>query len=323
MTNRMKQMVKRISVLFAAVLLLGVTGSMLTAEAATKWAFSSVEGKKVSANGTLTMDKNEIQDMNIYRNGKQIKENNATYKVSWYSSDETVVAVNKKTGELCADKEKKMQSDSGKATITAVVKNKKNGGTAKIKFTVQVVTTPVPKYFTYSTENGQVTITGYTDRKAVKIEIPKRIEGYPVTKIEGDVFKFKYDLKEISIPSTVEIDRTLFTGTQIRQEALEKTGMFIVNGILFAVDEAAEQITIPKGVTRIDGYAFDETEDDDGSNGHNERVDLELGVNYLVNDNFSVGAYAEYYLGGDVEENISRKDIEYDRTIGLNAKVAF
>ena len=83
--------------------------------------------------------------------------------------------------------------------------------------------------------------------------------------------------------------------------------------------KAWDKVTADAGVR----YAFDETEDDDGSNGHNERVDLELGVNYLVNDNFSVGAYAEYYLGGDVEENISRKDIEYDRTIGLNAKVAF
>lgn len=70
-------------------------------------------------------------------------------------------------------------------------------------------------------------------------------------------------------------------------------------------------------------YTFDETEDSGQGNGHNERVDLELGVDYLVNDNFSIGAYAEYYLGGDAMEEIERKDIEYDRTIGLNAKVLF
>lgn len=72
-------------------------------------------------------------------------------------------------------------------------------------------------------------------------------------------------------------------------------------------------------------YTFNETEDEgvDAGNGHNERVDLEFAVNYLVNDNFSVGAYAEYYLGGDYKEEIDRKDIEYDRTIGLNAKVLF
>ncbi|MBE6468357.1 MAG: hypothetical protein E7004_07210 [Alphaproteobacteria bacterium] len=72
-------------------------------------------------------------------------------------------------------------------------------------------------------------------------------------------------------------------------------------------------------------YTFNETEDEgvDAGNGHNERVDLELAVDYLVNDNFSVGAYAKYYLGGDYKEEIDRKDIEYDRTIGLNAKVLF
>ena len=70
-------------------------------------------------------------------------------------------------------------------------------------------------------------------------------------------------------------------------------------------------------------YTFDETEDSDGGNGHNERVDLEIGVDYLVTDNFSIGAYAEYYLGGDAREEVEPKDIEYDRTIGLNAKVAF
>lgn len=72
-------------------------------------------------------------------------------------------------------------------------------------------------------------------------------------------------------------------------------------------------------------YTFNETEDKGGTaqNGHNERVDLELAVDYLVNDNFSIGAYAEYYLGGDYKEEIDRKDIEYDRTIGLNAKVLF
>lgn len=75
-------------------------------------------------------------------------------------------------------------------------------------------------------------------------------------------------------------------------------------------------------------YTFNESEDNEygvdyNGNGHNERVDLELAVNYLVNDNFSIGAYAEYYLGGDAREEVDPKDIEYDRTIGLNAKVLF
>ena len=70
-------------------------------------------------------------------------------------------------------------------------------------------------------------------------------------------------------------------------------------------------------------YTFNETEDDDEGDSHNERVDLELGVDYLVNDTFSVGAYATYYLGGNPDEDVNRRDVEYDRTIGLNAKVLF
>ena len=83
--------------------------------------------------------------------------------------------------------------------------------------------------------------------------------------------------------------------------------------------KAWDKVTADAGVR----YTFDETEDSDGGNGNNERVDLEFAVNYLVNDNFSVGAYAEYYLGGDADEDFNRKDVEYDRTIGLNAKVLF
>ena len=85
------------------------------------------------------------------------------------------------------------------------------------------------------------------------------------------------------------------------------------------VHKAWSKASVDAGVR----YTFDETEDKDGGNGHNERFDLELGVNYLVNDTFSVGAYVDYYLGGDYMEDIERKDIEYDRTIGLNAKVLF
>ena len=85
------------------------------------------------------------------------------------------------------------------------------------------------------------------------------------------------------------------------------------------VHKAWSKASVDAGVR----YTFDETEDDYEGNGHNERFDLELGVNYLVNDTFSVGAYVDYYLGGDYMEDIERKDIEYDRTIGLNAKVLF
>lgn len=41
-------------------------------------------------------------------------------------------------------------------------------------------------------------------------------------------------------------------------------------------------------------------------------------ANYFVKDNMTVGVFGDYYLGGT-----GHKDVEYDYTVGLNAKVAF
>lgn len=49
-----------------------------------------------------------------------------------------------------------------------------------------------------------------------------------------------------------------------------------------------------------------------------ENLYAQLSADYFVKDNFTVGAYGEYYLGGNV-----RKDVEYDYTVGLAAKVLF
>ena len=64
-------------------------------------------------------------------------------------------------------------------------------------------------------------------------------------------------------------------------------------------------------------YYFDETEEDAG-NGHNEAWYLNAEANYFVTDNFAVGAYGSYYLGGE-----GHKDVDYDYTVGLSARVLF
>lgn len=52
--------------------------------------------------------------------------------------------------------------------------------------------------------------------------------------------------------------------------------------------------------------------------GHNENWALKGELHYFVKDNFTVGAYGSYYIGGD-----EREDVDYDYTVGLNAKVVF
>lgn len=66
-------------------------------------------------------------------------------------------------------------------------------------------------------------------------------------------------------------------------------------------------------------YAFG---DEDMGNGqgdaHEEAWFVEASADYYVKDNFTLGLYGDYYLGGTGHE-----DVEYDYTIGLNAKVLF
>lgn len=136
-------------IVLATITLFGVG---FQAEAAAKWKFSSANGKKKAAvNGAMTLERGDYLDMNIYKDGKQMKENHADYSVKWYSSNPDVVYVDKKTGKMKADKYGKVESDAATAKITAVVKNKKTGGTAKKSFKITVVPKPSKPYtYTFS-----------------------------------------------------------------------------------------------------------------------------------------------------------------------------
>lgn len=136
-------MKKRVSGYIGLVVMLavlfGAFGKADTAQAASAWSFEAGSGKKITVNGTVSFKKNEYQNINLYKNGIEIKENDATYKVVWSSSAPDVVWVDKKTGQMRADKFKKMTTDSAKAKITATITNKKTKAVAKRSFTIQVV----------------------------------------------------------------------------------------------------------------------------------------------------------------------------------------
>ena len=66
-------------------------------------------------------------------------------------------------------------------------------------------------------------------------------------------------------------------------------------------------------------YYFGEFEEENGDG--KDKIDqfyLNAEANYFVTDNFAVGAYGSYYLGGE-----GRKDVDYDYTVGLSARVLF
>ncbi|MDB4648239.1 leucine-rich repeat domain-containing protein, partial [Akkermansiaceae bacterium] len=88
---------------------------------------------------------------------------------------------------------------------------------------------------TYSTTNGEVTITYCDDAATGELVIPATIEGSPVTSIGGGAFTGCTSLTSITIPDSV---------TSIGDYA-------------FVVCTSLTSITIPDGVTSIGDYAFD------------------------------------------------------------------
>lgn len=85
--------------------------------------------------------------------------------------------------------------------------------------------------FTYTISDNSVTITGYKGT-ATDVTIPKKIEGYPVTKIGENAFQ-KSSLTNITIPNSV---------TSIGDRAFHSTSL--------------ETVSIPESVTSIGDYAF-------------------------------------------------------------------
>lgn len=82
--------------------------------------------------------------------------------------------------------------------------------------------------------------------------------------------------------------------------------------------KAWEKASVDAGLNYVwgDEKIFGE---DDGEEGRNyNKLYLQVAGDYFVSDNVTVGAYGSWYVGGD-----ERKDVDYDYTIGLNAKVLF
>jgi len=96
-----------------------------------------------------------------------------------------------------------------------------------------VSTVPVP--FTYTTNNGTITITGYTGTGGAAT-IPATIDGLPVTSIGANAFNYNSSLTSITIPGSVTS----------------------IEDLAFALCYSLSSITIPDSVTSIGWAAFEE-----------------------------------------------------------------
>lgn len=136
----MKQMRKKCCLILIMVLIIGVFDNVIVASAAVKstWSFKTGSGIKLEVNETIYLKKNQFQDFNLYKSGKEIKQNDSTYVITWSSSDEDVIWINAKNGKSRADKFGTMEEDTGKAVITAKIKNKKTKAVTCRSFNVVV-----------------------------------------------------------------------------------------------------------------------------------------------------------------------------------------
>jgi sugar lactone lactonase YvrE len=116
------------------------------------------------------------------------------------------------------------------------------------------LTPPLP--FTYTTNNGSITITGYTGTNAA-VTIPSTINGLPVTGISNGAFSPSSSLTSLIIPNSVSS-----IGYDAFSECYNLTNVTIGSGVTnigfaaFFDDFSLTSITIFNGVTSIGAYEF-------------------------------------------------------------------
>ncbi len=115
----------------------------------------------------------------------------------------------------------------------------------------------VQAQFTYITNNGTITITGYTGSGAAAV-IPATLNGLPVTSLGDYSFFYNLSVASITIPDSVAT-----IGTYTVYSCNYLTNVVIGNGVVNIGDHAFDYcvnlatVTIPNSVTSIGPQAFE------------------------------------------------------------------
>lgn len=139
----MKNMKKQLSLFLVLALILGTLGNLTFASAATKessWSFKTRTGQVIKVGGDIHMQKDEYQNFDIYKSGKEIKPTDKTRTITWSSSDEDVIWIDPSNGRARADKFGTMTEDYGEAVITVRIENKVTKAVTRRSFNVSVGT---------------------------------------------------------------------------------------------------------------------------------------------------------------------------------------
>ncbi len=114
----------------------------------------------------------------------------------------------------------------------------------------------VQAQFSYITENGGITITGYTGPGGAVV-IPSTTNDLPVRRIANRVFAYNYTITSVAIPDTVvSIGNLAFDSCTKMTSVSLGTNVASIGDFAFNQCMALPNITLPATVTNIGPYTF-------------------------------------------------------------------
>ena len=109
----------------------------------------------------------------------------------------------------------------------------------------------VQAQFTYTTENGQITITGYSGPSGA-VDIPGTINGLPVTRAGEGAFRSESILTSVSIPNSVtSIGYAAFASCTSLTNVTIPSSVSYIGAEAFRACTGLTDVRIPHGVTAI------------------------------------------------------------------------
>ena len=116
----------------------------------------------------------------------------------------------------------------------------------------------VQAQFNYATNNGTITIVGYTGPGGV-VAIPDTINGLPVTGIGDWAFYLNTNLTSVTIPGGVtNLGRQAFGACRSLSSVMMASGVISIRNEAFHSCRSLANVVIPNSVTSIGNSAFDD-----------------------------------------------------------------
>lgn len=191
--------------------------------------------------------------------------------VVWSSSDNSLAAVDD-TGRVTA-----LQAGVSDITASLTYNGRVYTGTAEVN-----VTGPETVFDWSVQRDGTAIINGFRDgidkERMHWLQIPETIAGYKVTAIKNSAFADNPDIIAVTIPETVQtVGAAAFSGCiGVREvtlaEGLENIGRNAFSSTLI------REIVVPKSVTRLQDYAFNDCRDLESATIKSGSLDYTLGT---------------------------------------------